>query len=242
MKHIRKVSHQIIIYLTILSVCACSTTSRMNIIQPGDTVSIVLASEITNEKLLKIHNNDAISEDVKTGAYMGAASGAAYGLVCGPWFFLCSPYFAVLGAAGGVVAGVGVGVLTNDFDKKKLLYTKMDDYLKTNNPQKTFLTRVISLAESRYSISSSSDKEISVLVERLTFNAIKDGRVILEMNSAITINYLDKSGQQQSATINYEYISPPQFVDTWLEGSDEFYKIKLTDAYNTLAEHMLRTL
>jgi hypothetical protein len=118
----------------------------------------------------------------------------------------------------------------------------MDDYLKTNNPQKTFLTRVISLAESRYSISSSSDKEISVLVERLTFNAIKDGRVILEMNSAITINYLDKSGQQQSATKNYEYISPPQFVDTWLEGSDEFYKIKLTDAYNTLAEHMLRTL
>ena len=242
MKLVIKRSSQIIIYLTLLLVCACSTTSRMNIIQPGDNVSIVLARPINNEKLLKINNNDAITEDVKTGAYMGAASGAAYGLVCGPWFFLCSPYFAVLGAAGGVVAGVGVGVLTNDFDKKTSLYTKMDNYLKINNPQDTFLTRVISLAESRYSISSSSDKEISVLVEKLTFNAIKDGRVTLEMNSAITINYLDKSGIQQSATKDYQYTSPPQFVDTWLEGNDDFYKTKLTDAYNTLAEHILRTL
>ena len=56
------------------------------------------------------------------------------------------------------------------------------------------------------------------------------------------MNYLDKLGRQKSKTNDYDYESSPQFLDTWLEGSDDFYQSKLTDAYSTLAEHIVRTL
>jgi hypothetical protein len=241
MKFIRKVSQQIIIIFTLLSVCACSTT-RLNIVQPGDSVSIVLANNSSNEKLLDIKNSSTITDNVKTGAYIGAAGGAAYGLLCGPWFFLCSPYFAVIGAAGGVVAGAGVEVLTSNIDQKKLLFTKMGNYLQINNPQESFLTRLISIAEPRYSISSLSTKNISVLVDKLTFYTTSDGRIVLKIKAKVTVDYLDKSGEKQSATKDYHYRSAPQFIDTWLEANDEFYKIKLTAGYNNLAEHIIRTL
>ena len=244
MKFIKTVSHQIIIYLTLLSVCSCSTNSRMNIIQPGDTMSIVLSSNSNNEKLFKFDDSHSMKEGAKTGAYAGAAGGAAYSLFCGPFVIICAPVFSLIGAAsGGIVGGsVNASILVSDSDKNTLLFNKMEDYLKINNPQDIFLKRVISLAEPKYPINLLSDNKIYLVVDKLAFNTISDGRVILEMNAKITVKYIDKLGEINRFTKDYHYMGAPQFLDTWLDGDNEFYQTKLINGYDTLAENILRTL
>lgn len=214
----------------------------MNIIQPGDTVSITSKADNGNKNIFGLSNSNATIQDSKTGAYTGAGAGALYGLLCGPWFFLCSPFFAAGGAAGGAVVGAVVGSSTGDSDKGELLFTKMNGYLTVNNPQDEFVTSVTALAEQKYQVSALSDKEISISLEQLTFNTNSDGRINLALSATVTVNYIDKLGRQKSDTNDYDYESSPQFLDTWLEGSDDFYQLKLADAYSTLAEHIVRTL
>lgn len=234
--------HKAIISLTILSVCACSTTSRMNIVQPGDTVSITSKADNGNNKIFGLSNSNAIMDDAKTGGYSGATAGALYGLFCGPFVVICVPIGAAIGAAGGAVVGATVGAATGDTDKGEELFTKMNNYLTVNNPQDEFLTSVTALAEQKYQVSALSDKEISISLEQLTFNTNSDGRIILALSATVTVNYLDKLGRQKSNTNDYDYESSPQFLDTWLDGSDDFYQSKLANAYSTLAEHIIRTL
>jgi hypothetical protein len=104
------------------------------------------------------------------------------------------------------------------------------------------LTSVTALAEQNYQVSPLADKEISILLEQLTFNTNSDGRIILALSATVTVNYLDKLGKQKNISNDYDYESSPQFLDTWLEGSDDFHQSKLADAYSTLAEHIIRTL
>ncbi len=215
----------------------------MNIVQPGETVSVTSKPDDGNRQIFGLSNSNAIIDDAKTGGYSGAAAGAVGGLLlCGPFVFICAPVLAGMGAASGAVVGATVGASTGDSDKGKELFTKMNSYLMVNNPQDEFLTSVTALAEQKYRVSAVSDKEISISLEQLTFNTNSDGRIILGLSVTVTVNYLDKLGKQKSITNDYDYESSAQFLDTWLEGSDDFYQAKLADAYSTLAEHIVRTL
>lgn len=214
----------------------------MNIVQLGDTVSVISKPDNGDRQIFGLSNSNATKQDLQTGAYTGASAGALYGLMCGPWFVFCSPFFAAGGAAGGAVVGALVGSTTGDSDKEEELFTKMNSYLTVNDPQDEFVASVTALAEQKYQVSALSDKKISISLERLIFNTNSDGRIILALSATVTVNYLDKLGRQKSKTNDYDYQSSPQFLDTWLEGSDDFYQSKLTDAYSTLAEHIVRTL
>ena len=214
----------------------------MNIVQPGDTVSLISKPDNGNRQIFGLSNSSAIMDDAKTGLYSGAGAGAVSGLFCGPLVFLCVPVLAGIGAASGAVVGATVGATTGDSDKGEELFTKMNSYLIVNNPQDEFVSSVAALAEQKYQVSALSDKEISISLEKLTFNTNSDGRIILTLSATVIVDYLDKLGRQKSKTNDYDYESSPQFLDTWLEGSDDFYQAKLADAYSTLAEHIVRTL
>jgi len=222
----KTLTHKVIISLTVLSVFACSTTSRMNIVQPGDTVSLISKPDNGNRQIFGLSNSNAIMDDAKTGGYSGATAGAVSGLFCGPFFVFCSPILAGIGAASGAVVGAAVGASTGDSDKGKELFTKMNSYLIVNNPQDEFVSSVTALAEQKYQVNAFSDKEISISLEQLIFNTNSDGRIILALSATVTVNYLDKLGRPKSKTNDYDYESSPQFLDTWLEGSDDFYQSK----------------
>jgi hypothetical protein len=237
-------NHSVAILLTLLLASGCTTTtSKMNIIQPGDPISIVLSHNIIKEKLFNM-SNGGIAEDAGTGATAGATTGAAAGLFCGPFFVFCSPLFAVVGGVSGATVGAVVGANTGlEQDKIATLTTKMNSFLNKNDPQNGFLNEVLASANLHYDVKSSSARnKLSVVIEKLVFSSTSDGRLVLELQANASVTYVNQSKEQKSVSRNYEYEGAPEFVEAWIEGQDDFYQSKLNDAYRTVADHIIRTL
>ncbi len=246
MKSVKNTIKKTTVLLAILSVCACSTTSttsKMNIVQVGDSISIVKDLNKNSTVLVELSKGQATIEDATSGASTGAVAGAAYGLLCGPMFWLCSPAFALAGAAGGGVVGASVSSLReSDLESNTLLLTKINSYLQINDPQEELLIQVIKSAKQTYQVSASSKSEIAILINRIGLDATSDGKILLEVNAKITLKYYDKSGKQKKISRDYEYISNSHVFNTWLEGGDDFYELKLKNAYYTLSDNIVRAL
>jgi hypothetical protein len=237
-------NHPVIVLLTLILASGCTTTtSKMNIIQPGDPISIVLSHNLTKENLFNM-SNGGIAEDAGTGATAGATTGAAAGLLCGPFFVFCSPLFAVVGGVGGATAGAVVGANTGlEQDEIATLTTKMNSFLNDNDPQDGFLNQVLASASRHYNVkSSSAENELSVVIEKLLFSSTSDGRLVLKLQANASVTYVNQSEEHKSINRDYEYEGAPEFVEAWIEGEDDFYLLKLSDAYRTVADHIIRTL
>jgi len=227
-------------YFLTLLLSACSTSPHLNIIHDADPVAILSPDDVKNENTLNIQNQ-AIGEGAKTGAATGAVSGALYGLVCGPFFIICSPIFATGGAVIGAGAGVAIGS-TQGLDSKKAeqVNLSISTYLQEHSPQDDLLAMVINRAKNHWQvIPAPAERQLVVQFDGAGLRTEKDGPVVLVLQATVNISYPDKAGQQQTRTQKFEYESSPTYIDSWTEGQEEFLLLRFNDAYQTLAENII---
>lgn len=232
-------------YFTLIALtAACSSTSKLDVIQHGDRVSFV--SQPNNEKYLPFEiNNKGIGEDATTGGTAGTLGGAvAGGLLCGPFlFFVCAPVLAITGAVGGGAVGALVGTATGlTSENKTALTNKATTFIKNNDPQSDLFNEVVKQANKNFTVvAAPGDNEVLIQIKSLEFNSFSDGRVAIFLEAEVTVNYL-KKGKKSNKTKSYQYQSAPEFVETWLEKDDSFYQLRFSDAYRSIADNIVRTL
>jgi uncharacterized membrane protein len=221
---------------------ACSSTSKLNAIQQGDSVAFVTKSYTDKILPFKI-TNKGVGEDAATGGKTGAGAGALTGLLCGPLFILCSPLLAVMGGVGGGAVGAVVGGVTGLTEENEAnLTNKATTFLKSSEPTKNLLIEVKKQASKSFNVvETPHDNEVSIQIKSLEFHSFSDGRVALSLKASVIVNYLEK-GRMRNQTKSYQYQSPPEFVETWLEQGDNFYQLRFNDAYRTIADNIIRTL
>jgi hypothetical protein len=61
-------------------------------------------------------DNETARKGAKIGAGGGAAAGAVYSAVCGPWFWICLPFTSAVGAVAGATAGGTAGLVSDAVD------------------------------------------------------------------------------------------------------------------------------
>ena len=231
-------------YCSLILLTACSSTSKLNVIQHGDPVSFV--SQSNKEKYLPFEiNNKGILEDAKTGGTAGTLGGAvAGGLLCGPFLFIvCAPLLAATGAVGGGAVGAIVGTATGlTTENKTALTNKATTFIKNNDPQKDLFNEVVKQANKNFTVvAAPGDNEVLIQINSLEFNSFSDGRVAIFLETEVTVNYV-KNGKKSHKTKSYQYQSAPEFVETWLGEDDSFYQLRFSDAYRSMAENIVRTL
>ncbi len=234
----------LLLYVVIPAVGACSSTPRLNLIHDGDAVAILSPADVESGKTDLDINNQAIGQGAKTGAEAGAITGAAYGLFCGPLFWLCSPFLAgagaVVGAATGAAVGTTQGLSSDEADQATL---KITEYLQKHDPQDAFLTMLVGRAEKRWDVRPPPvARELIVQLDAVQLNKKRAGPVVLFLRATVTIRFADKTGKQQNLTREFEYEGPETYVDSWTEDSDDFLNLRFSDAYQTLAENIVVAL
>jgi hypothetical protein len=161
----------------------------------------------------------------------------------------------VIGTAVGVVATAireagALAVIAVDtakgvnIDKKVLLHIKMAEYLSKQSTQSGFLDVFAASASEQYDVKPSpTDKTLAVHIDKLEFNSLGDGLVVLKVNATAAFFYTNKTGKKITIhTKKYKYKDKPRSVDLWIGGQDEFYQSKLNVAYQSLSTQILRTL
>jgi hypothetical protein len=230
-------------YVCLVTIMGCSSTSKLNVIQQGDSVAFVTKSY--TDKILPFNiTNKGVGEDAATGGKTGAVGGAiAGGLICGPAFFICSPILALVAGGSGVAVGAVVGGVTGlSKEDEAMLSNKATTFLKSNEPQEDLLTEVKKQASKSFTVvDAPHNNEVSIQIQSLEFNSFSDGRVALSLEAAVIVSYLE-NGRKRNETKSYQYQSPPEFVETWLEQDNNFYQQRFNDAYRTIADNITRTL
>ncbi|MDA1371895.1 MAG: hypothetical protein O2971_14180 [Proteobacteria bacterium] len=125
-----------LIVIILLSLFGCNSLNDYQLIERGETVTIDYENSRADEA--GRISNQAIATD--TGVASGAILGAAWGLTCGPFFWLCSPLGALAGATTGATAGFVVGVLESlPEEKVQALSDQITGYLTLQDPQQQFM-------------------------------------------------------------------------------------------------------
>ncbi len=230
-------------YTCLAALTACSSTSKLNVIKQGDSVAFVTKSYADNNLPFNI-TNKGVGEDAVTGGKTGAVGGAiAGGLLCGPWIIICAPFLALTGAVGGGAVGAVVGGVTGlSTENEATLTNKVTTFLKSNEPKEKLLTEVKKQASKSFIVvDAPHNNEVSIQIQSLEFNSFSDGRVALSLEAKVMVNYLE-NGKKSNKTKSYQYQSPPEFIETWLEQDDNFYQQRFNDAYRTITDNIIRTL
>jgi outer membrane lipoprotein SlyB len=243
MFNLNKPIFRLFTYACLASMSACSSTSKLNVIQQGSSVAFVTTS-YTDKDLPFIITNKGVGEDATTGGKTGAVGGAiAGGLLCGPWIIICAPFLALTGAVGGGAVGAVVGSVTGlSIEDETSLTNKVTTFLKRNEPQKKLLTEVKKQASKNFTVvDAPHNNKVSIEIQSLEFHSFSDGKVALSLEATIVVNHFEEE-KMHNKTKSYQYQSPPEFVETWLEQDDNFYQQRFNDAYRTIADNIIRTL
>jgi uncharacterized protein YcfJ len=246
-KFSHKSSRNFIAILFPLFITACASNPKhVSMLRSGDEVSIQSPETITGEYDFTF-SNEAFTDSLSTGASTGAVVGGLAGaLVCGPLFLICAGIGAAVYGTAGAVIGTVVGVTTDlsVYERAHLdaINSKIDTFITSKNPQKSFLTSVMTTTGERYQNTPSADKKITVLFSAMGLNHQGDDNVVLITQSQVTVNFIDESGDAQEVTQLYQYMSPPNHINSWVNNGEEFYQQHFNRAYRIMAEDIMMTL
>ena len=221
----------------------CASKPQINVLEVGDNVNIISPINEIQGAMFEI-SNEAVWEDAETGIASGAVMGGAWGLTCGPWVIICAPLGALVGGVSGALTGAAVGA-TKSLDKinTDLINRKMTDILQQNDPQEYLLAKVVERASNQYQvIHGHAEKEVTVHPGLLGLHVLSDERLVLATKAVVSVRFTDSSGKQQTRSKEFKYVSQPNHLDSWTAEGDEFYQLRLEDAYRTLAENIVMSL
>lgn len=128
-----------------------------------------------------------------------------------------------------------------DTDKKDILYFEMAEHLKTHSTQSDFNDVFSISASQQFEVKSSPlGKSLSVHIEKLEFDMLGNGLVVLKVKAVSALYYTNKTGRKTKIhSKNYRYNSSAQSVDEWIKGQNDFYQHRLNIAYQSLTNQIL---
>jgi len=237
-----------------VSGCTSKPNDMTNILRSNERITIQSPNTIPKDYEFTF-SNEKFGDNIKTGAKAGAGTGAGVSiglcLLGGPAFLPCALIVGSVGALIGTGVGASVGTLygvTQDlsvYDSNNIdsINAKINNYIVAQNPQNSFVSIMKQSASERFQIDTSpTDSKVTILFTGMGLNHMGDDSVVLITQSQVTVTYIDKSGNEQKASKFFEYISPPNNVESWANENEIFYRQHFDRAYRTMAENIITTL
>lgn len=221
---------------------ACSTTTRLPPVAPGQTVSIEVARVAAAPGGARIDNQE-IGRGAKTGAVAGTVVGGLSGLACGPFALLCIPGGMLLGAGtgagGGALVGVAIGL---DAQQAESLRKRVAALEAAGDPAAALRTRIAARLERSASVvEGRADASVTIEWGGLHLASSKDGMVALRVQVPVTLRLAPPKEPQRKT---YSYEGPMTPLSLWLDEASEAPAVSLRHAVEQIstqvADELLR--
>jgi hypothetical protein len=225
--------------VAMLALSGCMAVPRT--IAKGESVAFVeepLGHARTDIEL----TNAAIARGARAGGGSGMILGAALGLGCGPWFFICSPFYAATFAAGGALMGAGVGVAQGlPADVHAQLQARIEAFSRDNNVREQALVAIVERGRGHWVPASASESAalVRVRIERVALYSDAAGRVGLSMRIEVA-THPDHSRTEVKQTFDYTGVSSEPRL--WIEDPDGFVTKSFRHGYADLAQNVFAYL
>lgn len=220
----RQIALLIIVALT--SACA-SQPKHVAMTRIPDEAKVLLDVQSADAKLPDASSDaGTYAANVGGGALLGAGYGAftgfGLGLACGPAIVICGPVFAVGGAMGGAVVGIGVGTfsaasLQLPEEKSQALDEIIAQSLEELDMVDEVSTSFRTSGSSRWNfVDEGAEVEIQIILEGIGLEKHEKDQVTISMATSLTV----RTGTGEGARIErrtFETTSLLQHIDYWID-------------------------
>ena len=201
-------------------ISGCSTTPPYATLRPlhsEEAIQIVSYQAQSIDK--SVDASESIGKGMGIGLAAGAGAGLEVGLACGPFFIICSPFFAVVGATVGTVFGGVVGAAEALSEKKaKQLNLILSSTFEDINIEKTLIEEFSTKATKSWQIEEQNfTATINIKIENFYFTQHIGDELIMILTASIVVNYPDSTKNKNTKRFIYPFTSAIHHVDYWIE-------------------------
>jgi hypothetical protein len=210
----------IILLVSFNIITGCSTAPSFATLRPLRSEEIIqIVSQKTESIDTQVDGSESINKGMALGFAGGAQAGIEGGLECGPFFIICSPFFAVVGATVGTVVGGAVGYVEALSDKKaKQFNLILTTTFKEINIEKFLMEQFSTKASKIWQVKEQQfTATINIKIDELYFTQHIGDELVMMLSASIIVNYPDLVENQNTKRFIYPFKSAMHHVDYWIE-------------------------
>jgi hypothetical protein len=237
-----------ILVLNLLIGCA---TQQITPIRRGEPLSIVFTRSPQADGVNDIHNEDLGSNTwtgAGTGATGGAVAGAIAGLSCGPFFFICSPVYALGGAIVGTAAGAGVGAgvgITGELSSEKA--AQLRDRVMCVQQSHSLLSElqknVNDRAQKYWKLGTDQSAAlVTIELQDLLLSSMRGEQINCTIRVLLSVQRAVAKDSKTTERKMYQYAAPSSSLSIWLDESSDFIDTVLTSASQQISVQIVSDL
>ncbi len=235
----------IILLVSFNIITGCSTTPSFATLRPLHSKEIIhIVSQDSESINTHVDGSESINKGMASGFAGGGQAGLEGGFECGPFFYICSPFFAVVGATVGTVVGGAVGYAEALSDKKaKQFNLILNSTFKEINIDKLLMEQFSTKASKNWQIKEQQfTATINIKIDALYFTQHIGDELVMMLSASIIVNYRDLVENQNTKRFIYPFKSAKHHVDYWIENDGDNLHNEIYSGLEYISSLMLDSL
>jgi hypothetical protein len=210
--------------------------------------SVKITSKGSNKALKTRFSRNSTRKGAGVGAGAGATTGAAYALVCGPFYVFCAlatvPVGALVGAAGGAATGAVIDAKKRPTNEQlKKLDNLFVDVSDTRTINLELRDNVIALTPpDRLVDSEPADALLQIRLSDARFSQLSEGVFELQLSAEVEAKKNQNTKYMRVARRSYSYSSRAKPIADWLQKDGQNINQAFDNCVQGLAEEINRDL
>ncbi|TGD70982.1 hypothetical protein E4634_20500 [Mangrovimicrobium sediminis] len=203
-----------------LCLTACASRPQQDYEPVGrlSQVAVVRSSELTALQRVK-STEESVIEGAEVGGGSGMLAGSALGLVCGPFFWICSPALGGMGLIVGGVGGMVYGGVQGDFTSEQA--ERISRQLAALNQhrdlqQEMFEQLLGEVPATRQLPAETAPIQVSPIITLIEIDGDDDNRMHLHVKAMLLVSWQDAAGEMHLGKEDFQAKSESAPVDEWL--------------------------
>ncbi len=227
-----------------LAGCSSSPEKKYEKVATYRRVAIVQAADIPALEQLK-GASEKVMESGGAGGTAGMAGGAAVGLACGPFAWLCSPMFAVAGGTIGGLTGMVHGAVDVSVSKAdtQRVGESFSRVLGRRQLQEEFWESLSSEVPAQYQADPAQAKIfVSPVITAINIDEDSETSIHIHLDGMLLFSWSDSSGMSHLGREEFKVKSPSAPIDDWVADDarkfDEFLTFALAGMTAGMASYL----
>lgn len=225
-----------------LLLTGCANRSPISQLRAEDELSFHLKQSKYSKEAVKLTNEELGKTTAEMGGG-GAIAGAAVGVGCGPWVFICAPLGMIVGGVVGGTVGFIAGASSElDSTTRTTIAEKMTNALREQDLDSSILTSIKNRSSDVFIVKDDKAlNHVTLNLEKVRLKSYDEG-VSLVIVIKAELEFLNEYEKVVTKIDKITYDSTPININSWVMADDKFYQQLFSSASYYFSEQIVYNL